>query len=1011
MFRMPFLQRLIGTSVLTLLATLGSTAQAQPAVRPALPVRTSPADLQVTVVESVTIGARVIGQNATTRVDIVLRNPNAAVIESAVEFPLREGQTVTGFALESLDRSRFLSAAPVEKAKGQAVFEQIVREGSDPALLEKTVGNNFRLRVYPIAPRETRTVRLEIREFLSPGPNGRLLYKMPQMLKDARPQNFRFSLELDGITQPGVILSEGLKTALQSRLAGSTRLTFSPARNLGNVDYTVSWPTQGRVFTDYGSMDGETYFHAQVPLSMTSISRKPPNPITLIWDSSGSGRTRDHAREFAFLDATFKALGHVKVHLIETHVVAEQARDFEVTDGKWAALREALEKVQYDGASNPAAWSTTAPRTRNYTKEELAGFKGMTLVFSDGIGNWGTDELPSQQTLFTITSSAGANTAALRALAEPSGGQLIDLLETPVAQAATELLRVRARLVRMTGDGADQLVSLSTYAEGGVVQIAGHMARETASVTLEFVMPNGSIERRKLELNANPTQAAQARAAQSWATLWIAQLETNTRLHQAEILRIGSEFGVISSRTSLIILERLEDYLRFDVIPSDPQWREQFKQRAKDKAAREATAQSLHMIDLLKKFEERAAWWEKTFPKDDMKVEPTKQDRPMAVAAMAPPPAPAPAPIAAAPPPFSAPSLSAMNSRSAEAFDRMRAESSERRRTGQAPTVTSPALTPRVEVREMGIALQKQQLTSAYAVRLRDAAANERYAIYLDEKISNSRSSAFYLDASEIFFEKGQPELGERVLSNLAEIELEDRALLRILAYHLQQAKQYRKAIMLFERVITLAPNEPKSWRDLGLAYAASGEYQKAVNALWNTANRKWDNRFADIGLIALGELNAIAANAQGLDLSRVDPRLARNLPVDLRVVLGWDADNTDIDLWVKDPNGEDAYYERQLTYQGGRMSRDFTGGYGPEEYMVKLAKPGRYELRAKFFNSRQQRFSPYTTVMLRFVTGFGTPNQKEQSVIMRLPEKGTEVLVGSFEVNPSTPQATQSAP
>lgn len=215
MFRMPFLQRLIGTSVLTLLATLGSTAQAQPAVRPALPVRTSPADLQVTVVESVTIGARVIGQNATTRVDIVLRNPNPAVIESAVEFPLREGQTVTGFALESLDRSRFLSAAPVEKAKGQAVFEQIAREGSDPALLEKTVGNNFRLRVYPIAPRETRTVRLEIREFLSPGPNGRLLYKMPQMLKDARPQKFRFSLELDGITQPGVILSEGLKTALE----------------------------------------------------------------------------------------------------------------------------------------------------------------------------------------------------------------------------------------------------------------------------------------------------------------------------------------------------------------------------------------------------------------------------------------------------------------------------------------------------------------------------------------------------------------------------------------------------------------------------------------------------------------------------------------------------------------------------------------------------------------------------------------------------------------------------
>ena len=1000
------LRGLLGAAALVVFAQPSGTALAQPNVRTIPPARTSPADLQAAVVQSVTISARVLGHNATTRVDIVLRNPNTAAIESAVEFPLREGQTVTGFALESLDRSRFLSAAPVEKAKGQAVFEQIVREGTDPALLEKTAGNNFRLRVYPIAPRETRAVRLEISEFLAPGPGGRLQYQMPQMLQDARPHKFSFNLELEGVNTPVVSLSEGLKAALQSRLNGSTRLTFSPTKKLGSAAYTVSWPTQDRVFTDYGSIDGETYFHAQVPLSMASASRKPPNPITLIWDASGSGRTRDHAREFAFLDATFKALGNVKVQLVETHVVDEQARNFEVIQGNWGPLREALEKMQYDGASNPAAWSTTVPVTRNYTKEELAGFRGMKLVFSDGIGNWGKpEELPSHQPLFTISASAGANTAALRALAEPSGGQLIDLMQTPVAHAVAELLRVRARLTRMTGDGVDQLVSLSPYAEGGVVQIAGHMLRDTASVTLEFVLPNGSTERRTLELKANPKQGAQTLAAQRWATLRIAQLETNARLHQAEILRLGSEFGVVSSRTSLIILERLEDYLRFDVMPSDPQWREQFRQRAMEKVSREASAHSQHMADLLKKFEDRAAWWEKTFPKENLKVETAQQSRPMAVAAMAPAPAPAPMPAAAPPP---APALSAKASRSAEAFDRMRAESTERRRTEPSPSVTAAPLT---EVREIGIKLQKQQLTSAYAVRLRDAAAKERYAIYLDERTANAQSSAFYLDASEIFFEKGQPELGERVLSNLAEIELEDRALLRILAYRLQQAKQYRQAIMLFERVLALAPNEPQSWRDLGLAYAANGQHQQAVDALWNTASRKWDSRFADIGLIALGELNAIAANTTGLDLSRVDPRLVRNLPVDLRVVMGWDADNTDIDLWVKDPNGEDAYYGRQHTYQGGRMSRDFTGGYGPEEYMVKVAKPGRYEVRAKYFGSRQQRLVPYTTVMLRFVTGFGNAEQKEQSVIMRLPEKGSEVLVGSFEVKASKSEATKSVP
>jgi hypothetical protein len=71
---------------------------------------------------------------------------------------------------------------------------------------------------------------------------------------------------------------------------------------------------------------------------------------------------------------------------------------------------------------------------------------------------------------------------------------------------------------------------------------------------------------------------------------------------------------------------------------------------------------------------------------------------------------------------------------------------------------------------------------------------------------------------------------------------------------------------------------------------------------------KPWNARFPDIELIALAELNAIVATAGApLDTSCLDPRLVRNLPLDLRVVLTWDADNTDIDLWVTDPNGEKA--------------------------------------------------------------------------------------------------------
>jgi Uncharacterized protein conserved in bacteria len=170
---------------------------------------------------------------------------------------------------------------------------------------------------------------------------------------------------------------------------------------------------------------------------------------------------------------------------------------------------------------------------------------------------------------------------------------------------------------------------------------------------------------------------------------------------------------------------------------------------------------------------------------------------------------------------------------------------------------------------------------------------------------------------------------------------------LRLLAYRLQQAGETAVAVPIFERVLELAPNEPQSHRDLGLALADAGQAQAAVEQLYAVVTGAWDPRFADIDLIALTELNAIVDKARRdgkpVDTSAIDARLLKNLPLDVRVVLAWDADNTDVDLHVFDPNGEEVYYGHNLSYQGGAISHDATGGYGPEEFALKVAKPGKY--------------------------------------------------------------------
>ena len=117
------------------------------------------------------VSAEVVGHVARTRIELVLRNPNDQTLEGELQFPLHEGQIVTGFAL---DMGRELRrAVPVDKARGQQVFEDVTRARVDPALLEATQGNNYKLRVYPIPGRGTRRVVLELSEQLPQRRQGR----------------------------------------------------------------------------------------------------------------------------------------------------------------------------------------------------------------------------------------------------------------------------------------------------------------------------------------------------------------------------------------------------------------------------------------------------------------------------------------------------------------------------------------------------------------------------------------------------------------------------------------------------------------------------------------------------------------------------------------------------------------------------------------------------------------------------------------------------------------------
>jgi uncharacterized protein YfaP (DUF2135 family) len=80
-------------------------------------------------------------------------------------------------------------------------------------------------------------------------------------------------------------------------------------------------------------------------------------------------------------------------------------------------------------------------------------------------------------------------------------------------------------------------------------------------------------------------------------------------------------------------------------------------------------------------------------------------------------------------------------------------------------------------------------------------------------------------------------------------------------------------------------------------------------------------------------------------------------------------------------------------------MSADFTGGYGPEEFSLRRAKPGIYKVHVNFFGHNQQSVVGAPTLQVTFWSGFGTAAQRQKTIALRLEGRGEHVFVGEFEV------------
>ncbi len=924
------------------------------------------------VLQDLSIDILVIGQTAVTTMEMTFYNPNSRVMEGEFQFPLADGQQVSRFALDINGKMR--EGVVVDKALGRKAFEDIVRRGIDPGLLEKTEGNNFKARVYPMPAKGTRRVLIAFEQELHER-DGQDYYFLP-ITANTTLKNFKVRTE---------VVSRFVKADIQNSL----QLDFKQARNSYisevsqqnfalNQNIALTFPKIEKPQSISATKGNKTYCYGNIALATAQPKNRPiPTEIGILWDASHSASNRDRAKEFAFLDAYFKALKNVKVVLSSFNIRTDKTLTFEVKNGNWQALKSHLESLQYDGATDGNAINFSLKA------DEL-------LLFSDGIFNFGSkdfsvnDAVKQAKTPITVVNaSAVANTPKMQYLANATGGSFIDLTTLSTEQALKAAQTVPFQLLDIevkNGKIANIFPQKGTAISKGNFTLAGELQTKEASLILSFGYPKNVILQKEIHLAANPDASGSEfeLLRRIWAEKQIAQLEREGA-EQKQIDAVGREYGIVTEGNSLIVLETVEDYVRYRITPPKELQMEYSKRLANQEKQKEDSAKRI-LENVIAQSAEQSKWWNTQYPLKDSK---SKNKAVIMEEVVYPIDNNAIADVAA----VEAPSME-------------RSASKEVSSNAMAKRATAPRSTPApASVPTSKIELNAYNPDTPYLKVMEYTEYAKAVETYYKLKKEYGNTPSFYVDVADYFFKKGNHEQAILVVSNLAELSLDDPQLLRMLGYKLSNYSAKKEAVQVFRKVAQLREEEPQSFRDLGLALAEDAQYNEAAKNLYRVVTNEWSSRFGDVQLVTLNDLNSLIARHQGIDVSYIDKRLLKKEPVDVRVVLSWDTDNCDMDLWVTDPKDEKCYYQNTLTYLGGKISHDVTQGYGPEEFMLKKAENGKYKVQVDYFGTHSQKQLMPVSLRITFYTHFGTPQQKQEETTVRLSNAKEVIEVGAFQV------------
>lgn len=947
-------------------------------------------------IEKLDISVRIHGGIADTILTARLANPGNEELEGDFGLAMPEGSTVTGYALD-VDGT-MIDGVLVDQRQARRAYQDRIRQGVDPGLAEILRGFQFRNRVSPIFPGKSRTIRVSFSTPIDP----RRGYVLP-LSGGTQIGELSIAVDAGGLAgTPEIQLPDGGQ-ARRERTSG--RHLFSYARTGTRLQSALVLSGLERAAPLIASRhpNGDGFFELSDTGAIRGAARGPRR-VAILWDRSLSRAEDDLASEAALLRAYLERVRPDRIELIlfDSGTVERAI----VPNGEAAA--RAVTQTRYLGASSVAVLAEQPIEADS------------CLLFSDGLVTIDRrDAFRPACPILAVSSARDADRAWLAAIAAESGGLSVQI----------DARNVEAMLAKLTG-GAPRVLGVRSAAGAPIEftlldspengwRLVGPLPSSGGIVVRLAGTDGGGVDRSySVPRSETPILAG---AGALWASERLALRAASDDTDRDALVAFARRHSVGGPEISFLVLETPQDYARNDIAPPASyaqDKRAEFDRLIAEQRARERAQQETRLATVVAAWEEQKRWWQQQFD-PNAKPERAKAEEAVDVSTITltgqreerprssnrrrrdPPPAeptvdfePAPPPMVESPPP-PAPMPRMVAQDSLNALPGARAATGGSRDSGNAIEIASWSA--------------DRPYLKALA-----GAADDLEAVLAAQQAEHGSLPAFWLDVSDFYHRSGRRPEAVRLLLSAIDLPTRDSETIATVAARLVRWGELDRAVQLYERLAASEPDRPQPLRSLALALAkraqagsgeqARADLARAIALLAEVVTKQWPAAYDGIELISLMEANRLIPRYRelgGADVA-LDPRLIALLDVDLRVVIEWNTEATDLDLWVDEPNGERAIYSNPRTLIGGRLSNDMTQGYGPEEYLLRRAPDGTFTVRATVFSADRINPNGSSRITAHLIRDFGRPNEREEAIDIEVLPKETrrERLIGKIQVS-----------